>query len=128
MDKSQIEVAWQNRKATEKACFLDIAVILTSWIILILFYFIDSTGEASLNLFQRSGAIAVLGTVFIEFRYQKLSSPMPSMGYFSEGEPILVGYEPNKKRKRIHQAGLSTGAFGTIIWAYGDLFMWSVTG
>lgn len=121
MDKDQIKEAWQNRRTFEKAYFIDIAVILTSWIILILFLFVDSKDGASLNLFQRSGAIAVLCSVFIEFRYQKLSSPMPSTGYRSGGEPILIGYEPSKKRKRIHQVGLSTGAIGTIIWAYGDL-------
>lgn len=89
--------------------------------IFILFILIDCMNETSLNWFQRSGAIAVLCSVFIEFRYQKLSSPLPSTGFFSGNKPILVGYEPSKKRKRIHQAGLSTGAIGTIIWAYGDL-------
>jgi hypothetical protein len=111
---------FQEREASRferpaRKCLLELLsyfLLLLGLVFAIYSYWLDASGASS-NWFQRSGAIVVATSLFVEYRRFK-------------GPPTnRFGLTPRMKRLRnfFVPLGFILAVLGTAVWAYGDLFM-----
>lgn len=110
----------------KSSCILDLSIFLIAYGFII--YSLESSIQIRVyELFSRSGAILIIASGFIEIKYIYLQLnriteyTKQEMGFSLKG--VFNMLKVSKSDKVMRVISYSSLILGTLIWAYGDLFL-----